>query len=220
MSCRRTTPAPRIDPVELESKRVRVLKATEHQHETNPHIKEYHQKLSALYEGRTKSEDDFINWITGLNSAAMYLALNSLQGTTGLERVALVLSAGASFLGLISAVAYKFLAVIRFNALQLEVSILKNLADGHDINAQLSVLANSGTPVSDEDTQKLLRNINENLDFLDPNQFALHQKPAQRRATQLAWAYRLALIFFLLGVTLLMVKYALGLVTTPTPFAL
>src|SRR5437879_6369425 len=122
--CKAPRPAQRspIDPVALEEKRQRVLKATEERDFANPHLDEYRAKLVELMAAQTKSKDEFISWVTGLSTASMYLALTSLDSAPETVRILVLLSGLASFGGLIGAVAFKYFANVRFSGLQLEVS--------------------------------------------------------------------------------------------------
>ncbi len=200
-----------VDPVALEEKRKRVLDATTRLDTPNPHLNELRAKLVELLAVQTKSKDEFINWITGLSTAAMYLALTNLDSGPQSVRLLLLLSGLASFGELFAAIAFKyFFANVRFSDLQLEVNIQRNLFQGHDINTHLTDLANQGTAITDADRQQFLQNMDESLNLIDPSNLHTYQKPVEANETLMHCSYRLSVVLFILGIALLVVRYALG----------
>ncbi len=141
----------------------------------------------------------------------MYLALTNLDSGPQSVRLLLLLSGLASFGELFAAIAFKyFFANVRFSDLQLEVNIQRNLFQGHDINTHLTDLANQGTAITDADRQQFLQNMDESLNLIDPSNLHTYQKPVEANETLMHCSYRLSVVLFILGIALLVVRYALG----------
>src|SRR5438445_8479373 len=128
-----------IDVAELEAKRQRVKAKSD-----NPTSKAYGDKLAELLNSRATARDNFVNWITGLATGTMFLAFSNVGSAPTDLRTVLLLSGVSSFVCVLSAMAFKILLEVRFSALELEVSLLKNIWQGHDIRSQLEQLVKDG----------------------------------------------------------------------------
>lgn len=191
----------------IEKKRVRVLAQIETEVLVNPHVKEYNNKLQELLTSKTNSRDNFINWITGLATGSMFLALSNLSTTPQSGRLLFLLSAIASFIGIIFAIVFKILLEVRFFALELEVEILKVLYEGHDLKARLTSETSAGKIPSEADVQKFLRNIDQHLDILDKNKFDERARHPQLKGKLLDYFFWAAIGMFTTGLFLMVLRY-------------
>ena len=183
---------------ELEANRQRVIAKS-----NNPKSKEYGDKLAELLNAKATACDNFVNWITGLATGAMFLAFSSIDSATTGLRIVLLLSGLSSFLCVLSAMAFKILLDVRFSALELEVSLLKNIWQGHDIRSELEALVKSGKDVTEDQKQKLLRNMDDSLNYLDENYLQKLKEPINFKSKLWVWSYWQTLALFLAGVVLM-----------------
>lgn len=177
--------------------------------ESNPHIATYKKKLEELISAKLNSRDNFINWITGLATGSMLFALTNLASTAQNIRYILLYSAIAFFIGIISSIFFKALLEVRFFGLELDVKILKNLYDGHDLNTRLTSEIDYKGKVSEIDKQKLYQNVNESLDFLDPTFPAKLSKSQNIKFRLLDFSFWAAILLFIIGLFLIVVRYLL-----------
>jgi len=187
---------------ELEAKRQRVIAKSD-----NPTSKEYGDKLAELLNAKATARDNFVNWITGLATGSMFLAFSNLDSATTDLHVFMVLSGLSSFLCILSAMAFKILLDVRFSALELEVSLLKNIWQGHDIRSELEQLKKIGKEVTEDEKQKLLRNMDDSLNYLDENYLKKLKKPINLKSQLWIWSYWLTLAFFAVGIMLIVLYY-------------
>lgn len=191
-----------IDIEDLEEKRKRVKAKSD-----NPHSKEYGDKLAELLNSRAIARDNFINWITGLATGSMFLAFSGISAEANSLQGYLVFSGIASFFCIASAMAFKILLEVRFSALELEVSLLKSIWQGHDIRTQLEEMVKEGKEITEEDKQKFLRNINESLDYLDEAHLEELKKPINRKSRIWVYSYWQTLALFILGTGIMAYYY-------------
>jgi len=191
-----------IDVAELEAKRQRVKAKSD-----NPTSKAYGDKLTELLNSRATARDNFVNWITGLATGAMFLAFSNIGSAPADLRAVLLLSGISSFVCVLSAMAFKILLEVRFSALELEVSLLKNIWQGHDIRSQLEQLMKNGKQVTEEEKQKLLLNMDESLNYLDENYLQQLKKPINLKSKLWVWSYWQTLIFFVAGIVVMAFYY-------------
>jgi len=191
-----------IDVEELEAKRQRVKARS-----SNPTSKEYGDKLAELLNSKASARDNFVNWITGLATGSMFLAFSNVSSAPNDVRILLLLSGLSAFICVLSAMAFKILLDVRFSALELEVSLLKNIWEGHDIRSQLQELMKSGKEVTEDEQQKLLQNMDESLNYLDENHLKALKRPINLKSRLLVWSYWQTLAFFVAGITLMAVYY-------------
>ncbi len=201
-----------IDVDELEAKRQRVIAKS-----NNPTSKEYGDKLAELLNSKASARDNFVNWITGLATGSMFLAFSTIGSATTDLRVVLLLAGLSSFLCVLSAMAFKILLDVRFSALELEVSLLKNIWEGHDIRSQLEELMKSGKEVTDNEKQMLLRNLDDSLNYLDETYLKELKRPINVKSKLWFWSYWQTLAFFVAGIVLIALYYLrLYFVTIPS----
>jgi hypothetical protein len=187
-----------INEKELEEKLKRVKEKS-----SNPTAKEYGNRLAELLDAKASGRNDFVNWITGLATGSMFLAFSGTSSAAA-EYQCLLLSSGvASLLCIISALAFKMLLEVRFSAMELEVSMLKNIWEGHDIKTELAQLAQSGREVTEEQKQRLLRNLDESLNYLDESYLEKLKKPINIKSKLWEWSYWITLVLFLLALSLM-----------------
>ncbi len=187
---------------ELEVKRQRVMAKS-----GNPTSKEYGDKLAELLNAKATARDNFVNWITGLATGSMFLAFSNVGSAATDLRVFLLLSGLSSFLCVLSAMAFKILLDVRFSALELEVSLLKNIWRGHDIRSELEELMKSQQEVTENEKQKLLRNMDESLNYLDENYLKELKRPINFKSKLWVWTYWQTLAFFVAGIVLIAFYY-------------
>ena len=199
-----------IEAVEEKRKRVFAQIETEGLTNPNPHVKEYQTKLQELLTVKSNSRDSFINWITGLATGSMFLTLSNLSSLTTPQsgRLILLLSAFASFLGIIFAILFKILLEVRFSAQEVEVEILKSLYEGHDLRTRLTAESSAGRIPSEADKQKFIRNMDQQLDILDKNQFDERSKSQQLRGRLLDRFFWAAIGMFIAGLFLMVLRYS------------
>lgn len=137
----------------------------------------------------------------------MFLAFSTIGSATTDLRVVLLLSGLSSFLCVLSAMAFKILLDVRFSALELEVSLLKNIWEGHDIRSQLEELMISGKEVTENEKQKLLRNFDDSLNYLDENYLKELKRPINLKSKLWVWSYWQTLAFFVAGIVLIALYY-------------
>ena len=193
-----------IDALEAKRQRVKVKSA-------NPANSEYGDKLAKLLDSKATARDGFVNWITGLASGAMFLAFSNVSSAPTHLQIILLLSGFIFFLCIISALACKILLEVRFCALELEVSLLKNIWEGHDIRTQLQELMQRGVEITEENKQKFLRNMDESLNYPDESNLEKLKKPINIKSRLLVYAYWLTLGLFITGLGI-MVFYFVRLV--------
>lgn len=191
-----------VEAIEAKLQRVKVKS-------DNPHAKAYGDKLSELLNSKVSARDNFINWLTGLATGSMFLAFSNVAAAPDNVRLVLFFSGLVSFLCILSAMAFKVLLEVRFSALELEVSLLKNIWEGHDIRSQLNEMMTSGKEVSDEDRQKFLRNMDESLNYLDEGYLERTKKPINRKSRFLSFSYWQTLVLFVAGAGLMASYYVL-----------
>lgn len=191
-----------IDVDELEAKRQRVDAKS-----NNPTSKGYGDKLAELLNSKASARDNFVNWITGLATGSMYLAFSTIGSAANDLRVVLLLSGLSSFLCVLSAMAFKILLDVRFSALELEVSLLKNIWEGHNIRSKLEDLRKSGKEVTENEKQKLLRNLDDSLNYLDEKYLREIKRPINFKSKIWVWSYWQTLAFFVAGIFLMALYY-------------
>lgn len=194
----------KVDVEALEKKRKKIKPITE-----NPHIKEYGEKLSELLNLRADAMDNFVNWVTGLATGSMFLAFSNFASTPDNIRVVLLWSGIVSFLCIASAMSFKILLRVRFSNLELEVSILKNLWESHEIQTQLKEKTTRGEKITEKDTQKLLRNQEQSLNYLDEDYIERLKKPILLKSQRFIFSYWLTLALFFIGIILMASYYVL-----------
>lgn len=185
-----------IDALEIKLQRVKAKSE-------NPTNSQYGDKLAELLNSRATARDNFVNWIAGLATGAMSLAFSNLASAPNGLKTILLCSGLASFLCIIFAMAFKILLEVRFSALELEVSLLKNIWEGHDIRTQLDEMMQIGKEVTEEIKQKFLRNMNESLDYLDESNLEKLKKPINLKSRLWDYSYWLTLGLFVMGVGLM-----------------
>lgn len=191
-----------IDVKELEAKIQRVRKKSD-----NPTARQYADKLSELLDSKATARDNFVNWITGLATGSMFLAFSNASSALPDDNLILLLSGTTSFLCIISALAFKILLEVRFSALELEVSLLKNIWEGHDIRAELAPLMQEGEDIPEEQKQRFLQNLDQSLNYLDENHLKELKRPINIKSKLWVWSYWLTLGLFLAALSLMVLYY-------------
>jgi len=191
-----------IDIAELEAKRLRVKAKSD-----NPTSKAYGDKLAELLNSQATARDNFMNWITGLATGAMFLAFSNVSSAPADLRALLLVSGLSSFVCVLSAMAFKIFLEVRFSALELEVSLLKNIWQGHDIRSELEQLMKSGKEVTEDEKQKLLRNMDDSFNYLDDNYLRTLKRPINLKSKLWVWSYWQALAFFVVGIVAMALYY-------------
>lgn len=207
-------PPSKIDPAELEKKRARILKKIGNTNYDNPHLAEYRSKLVELQASKTKSHDEFINWVSGLTTASMYFALTAIKTATVAPRILLLLSATLSFLALLAALAFKLFLEVRYKDLELEVHILKTLFTAHEAQTNITLRLNAGEQISDDQQQVFLQNMDAQLDLLDPDTLPAFKAPVERQAARMLKAYWTCIGLFLAGLALLISSHIVAAICT------
>ncbi len=191
-----------IDVAELEAKLQRMNAKSD-----NPTGKAYGDKLTELLNSRATARENFVNWITGLATAAMFLAFSNVASAPFNLRALLLFSGISSFLCILSAMAFQIFLEVRFASLELEVSLLKNIWEGHNIRSRLQQLMHSRRDVSEGEKQALLRNMADSLNYLDENRLKELKRPINFKTKLWIWSYWQTLVFFVTGVVLMALYY-------------
>ena len=184
----------KVDIDMLEAKRQRVKVKS-----TNPINSEYGDKLAELLDLKATARDNFVNWITGLATGAMFLAFSNMSSAPTHLQMILLLSGLIFFLCIIFAVTFKILLEVRFSALELEVLLLKNIWEGNDISTQLQELMQRGVEITEENKQKFLRNMDESLNYLDETNLEKLKKPIDMKSKLWVYSYWQTLCLFIAG---------------------
>jgi hypothetical protein len=179
----------------------------------NPNNTEFHDKLKNLLNAKVDSRDNFINWITGLTTGAIFLLLNKIYpGMADKELPILIIV--VLFLTIFSAFLFKIFLEVRYSSEEFDVTLLKNIWEGHDIKTRLQDLAKQGKVITEEERQKFYRNLNETLSYLDSDFLARTKKPVNIKSKLLTLFYGLSIFLFLLGITL-MIIYFISVILKP-----
>lgn len=137
----------------------------------------------------------------------MFLAFSNVSSASLNDNLFLLLSGITSFLCILSALTFKILLEVRFSALELEVSLLKNIWEGHDIRAELELLTQHGEDVTEEHEQRLLRNLDESLNYLDESYLEKLKRPINLKSKLWVWSYWVTLGLFLAALSLMVSYY-------------
>ncbi|MDD4980937.1 MAG: hypothetical protein PHC54_06710 [Candidatus Omnitrophica bacterium] len=174
----------------------------------NPHNKAYHGKLNELLQSKTSSRDAFINWITGLATGALFFTFANFPSK--LYNITILKCAGISlFLTILSALAFKIFLEVRYSALELEVALLQNLWEGHDLKSKLEEMFNKDGEVDENAKKEFLRNYRDSLNYLDDKHIEKLKKPVNIKSKFLTLFYWSTLILFILGVSLIGIEFIL-----------
>lgn len=192
-----------IDIDTLERKRLRIIKRLGEGENENPTNNQYADKLDELLNSRATARDNFVNWVAGLATGVMSVAFSSLASAPISLKTILLCSGLASFSCIILAMVFKILLEVRFAALELEVSLLKTLWEGHDIRTQFNEMEQSGKENIEEIKQKLLHNMSDSLDYLDESYIKKLKKPIDLKSKLWVYSYWLTLGLFVMGVGLM-----------------
>lgn len=198
-----------MDITALEEKRKRILKQIDDDAHENPQTKEYNEKLKELFSSKLVSRDNFVNWVTGLASGSLFLALSNLATTPQSIRGILLCSAIASFLGIAFAIIFKVLLEVRFFGLELEVFILKTLYDGHDLRTQMTTELNRTGVANEAAKQKFYKNMSDSLDLLDRSIVGDPSRSQHMKLQFLAFFFWASVVMFAAGITLIVMRYML-----------
>ncbi len=206
----------RLDPAEVQAKQDRVFKrlkvTNDGSVEENPYLREYHETLTRLGEAKASSQDSFINWLTGLNAAAMSLALTGIEAAPYSIRVLQMFAALAFLLGVIAAIAFKAFLSVRYAHIEAEAEIRATQFYAHDAAASIQhELADRGV-VSEEAQQAFLRLRDRQLDLIDPDKQDNFLHPVHLKEKLLQYSYRSCIGLFLMGLAVLAARYVVPLV--------
>lgn len=154
----------------------------------NSHNKEYHDKLNELLQSQINSRDNFINWIAGLTTGAMFFIFANISSTVNYLKI-LILAGGIFFATIISAILFKIFLEVRYGPLILEVKLLRNLWEGYDLRSELkgAKIGKSESEVDEGAKRKFLRNFSNSLNFIDPNHIEKLKRPITFKSYLLAF---------------------------------
>jgi hypothetical protein len=174
----------------------------------NPHNAAFHDKLKNLLNAKADSRDSFINWITGLTTGAIFLMLNKIA--PGMEDKILPISIiGILFSTILSAFFFKVFLEVRYSCEELDIALLRNIWEDHDIRSGLADLIKQGKEVSEEEKQKLYNNLEESLMYLDSDFLEKSKKPITVKSNLLAFFYGLTMFLFFMGIALMVTYFIL-----------
>ncbi|TRZ95878.1 hypothetical protein D4R78_02265 [bacterium] len=174
----------------------------------NPRNAEFHDKLKDLLNAKADSRDNFINWITGLTTGAIFLILNKVS--PGMDDKLLQISIiGILFFTIISAFLFKVFLEVRYSCEELDVALLKNIWEGYDIKSRLEDLAKQGKEISEEEKQKFYKNLEDSVNYLDSDFLEKSKKPITIKSKLLVFFYGFTIFLFFVGITLMIIYFIL-----------
>jgi len=172
----------------------------------NPHNKAYHERLNELLQSKTSSRDAFINWITGLAIGALFFTFANFSSR--LPSITILKWAGAFlFFTVLSALAFKIFLEVRYSALELEVALLQNLWEGHDLESKLEEMFIKDGKTDEKAKKEFFRNCRDRLNYLDDSYIEKLKKPINIKSRFLTFFYWLTLILFISGISLIGVGF-------------
>ncbi|RJO63840.1 MAG: hypothetical protein C4540_06315 [Candidatus Omnitrophota bacterium] len=174
----------------------------------NPHNKEFHDKLKILLNAKADSRDNFINWLTGLTTGAIFFMLNKVSPIMD-NRILSISIIAILFLTILSAVLFKVFLEVRYSSEELEVAMLKNIWEGYDITKRTENLMTQGRTITDEEKEKLYKNFEESIKYIDNDFLERSKKPITIKSFLLSFFYKSSVFLFLAGITLTIVYFSL-----------
>jgi len=175
---------------------------------SNPHNKEFHDRLKSLLNAKVDSRDNFINWLTGLTTGAIFLMLN--KAAPGVDSRSLFVSIiGILFFTIISAMLFKIFLEVRYSSDEFDVVLLKNIWEGHDIRKRIDDSIKEEKPVPEDEKQKLYENLQDSIKFLDKDFLEKSKRPITIKSILLSFFYKLTVFLFFVGVTSMIVYFIL-----------
>ncbi len=166
---------------------------------SNPHSQEYSKELLSLLNAKLDARSDFVNWITGLATGAMFLSFTNLSTAFNIW---IFLSSILFLLSIIFTISFKFFAEVRFAVKESEVSVLKVIWENHNITMQLKDKIDKGEEIS-EDEKSIFFNIQQNIvNYLDDDYIKKLKKPILLKDKLLNLSYWSTLIVFISGISL------------------
>ncbi|MBI1882843.1 MAG: hypothetical protein HYS08_01360 [Chlamydiae bacterium] len=185
----------KIDIAELEKKAEEIKRKCD-----NPHNKEYHEQLNEFLQTKLSGRDNFINWLTGLATGALFFTFNKLSNDLAYVEI-LVLGSKLLVLTVFSALVFKIFLEIRYVSMKLGVEILKNLWEGHNIRNQIEEIATTGNKKVDEKIKtKFLCNFRDSLRFYDEDYLEGLKRPIGVKTRLLTLFYWLTIGLFVSGI--------------------
>ena len=172
----------------------------------NPLNDEFHNKLKELLNTKINSRDNFINWVTGLTTGAMFLIFANIS-SLGNNKPLLISTIGILFLSVISAMFFKIFLEVRYSNEEIEVEVLKILWEGKDAEIQIKAMIGAGKEVSEKDKKKLYKNINDSVKYLDDGYLEKLKAPITIKSKLLTFFYNLTVFLFFLGIILTAVSF-------------
>ena len=173
---------------------------------TNPHNREYHQKLTNLFQSVLSARDNFINWITGLATGAIFFVFTRISSAT-INTCGLKWAGRVLFGTIISALLFKLFFEVRHSALKFEVHILGTLWERKELNQEVKKMLEKQGEADKETKKKFLKNHREHLRFLDNKYIERLKKPGMIQLRALNFFYYLTLGTFMLSIILLAITY-------------
>ncbi|MHA2219782.1 MAG: hypothetical protein ACXACY_28080 [Candidatus Hodarchaeales archaeon] len=189
---------------EVEEKRKKIKNKT-----NNPHNQQYLLKLKELLYSKADSRDRFINWITGLTTGSILLIFSNISSAEDNIKNYLIFSGIILFSTIVSMILFKILSEVRYRSLELEINLLKNLWEGHDIRSELEEKLKGGMAVEDEDKLKFLQNQLDSLKFLDDNYLEKLKKPINIESSLCTTFYWLTIVLFFIGIIFMAIYFLL-----------
>jgi hypothetical protein len=174
----------------------------------NPLNREFHDKLKYLLNAKADTRDNFINWLTGLTTGAIFLILNKVS--SGMDNRILPISIIVIlFLAILSAMLFKVFLEVRYSSEEFEVAMLKTIWEGYDIRKRIDDSIRQGKPISEEEKQRLYKNLKDSINYVDAGFLEKSKKPITIKSNLLSFFYNLTVFSFFIGITMMIVYFIL-----------
>jgi hypothetical protein len=98
---------------------------------------------------------------------------------------------------------------VRYSSEEFEAALLKNIWEGHDIQTRIKDWVKQGKEISEEEKQKLYRNLDDNLNYLDSGFLSRSQKQITIKSKILTFFYGSTIFLFFAGITLMIIYFIL-----------
>lgn len=173
---------------------------------TNPYNQEYHKKSNELFQSILTARDNFINWITGLSTGAIFFVFTKVSSEIG-NVSCLKLAGRTLFATIICALFFKFFLEVRYGILRFDVYILGTLWEGGQLKQEVKKMLDKQGEVDKETKREFLENHREHLRLLDSKYLERFKRQGSRQIRALTLFYYLSLLTFVSGIILLATAY-------------
>lgn len=125
------------------------------------------------------------------------------------DRILPISIIGILFSAILSAFFFKVFLEVRYSCEELDIALLRNIWEGHDIRSGLVDLIKQGKDVSEQEKQKLYNNLEESLMYLDSDFLEKSKNPITIKSNLLVFFYGLTMFLFFVGIALMITYFIL-----------